>query len=401
MATWKKIAISGSDISQFNNDSNYLINEQDGAILTGSFSGSFTGVVNIDLEDLTAGAGLLGDNYDGNIARTFSVDSGSLAGNGLGTSAGAFIVNVDDSSIEINSDALRIKADGVTNAMLVNDSIQLGTTDIVLGTTGSSIAGLTLTGVSASGSFSGSFEGDGSGLTGVQASSLANSLTDGNGIANFTFDGSSPATVAVQSDVTTGGNTKPVAVSANGVGFDISTIDGTGLTTNAGELELQLEDIIATDGVNRVLTSDGDGTLTAEPNFTFDGTTLTVTGNEVVTGDLTVLGTASFQNTTNLEIADRFILLASGSNTSGDGGLVVQQSTQNVGEIFGFDSGTTRWAVTSSFDASTSAFTPDAYMAAAIEGTGIDPEGAGAPDARYSAKGNIYVGTDESIWIYS
>ena len=42
----------------------------------------------------------------------------ALAGLGLGLSGQVLAVNVDDSSIEIDSDALRIKASGVTNAML-------------------------------------------------------------------------------------------------------------------------------------------------------------------------------------------------------------------------------------------------------------------------------------------
>ena len=41
-----------------------------------------------------------------------------MAGDGLSASSGAFAVGVDDSSIETNSDALRVKASGVTNAML-------------------------------------------------------------------------------------------------------------------------------------------------------------------------------------------------------------------------------------------------------------------------------------------
>ena len=41
------------------------------------------------------------------------------------------------------------------------------------------------------------FSGDGSGLTGISADSLANSLVDGNGIADFTFNGSAGATVAL------------------------------------------------------------------------------------------------------------------------------------------------------------------------------------------------------------
>jgi hypothetical protein len=149
---------------------------------------------------------------------------------------------------------------------------------------------------------------------------------------------------------------------------------------------------------NRVLTATGGGTINGENNLTFDGTTLTVTGNATITNNLVVQGTASFQQTTNLEVADRFILLASGSNSAGDGGLVVQQSTQNVGELFGWDSGVSRWAVTGSFTANQSSFTPDAFMAAVVTAAGTTP----SPAARYNAVGNIYVSSgDESIWIYS
>jgi len=42
----------------------------------------------------------------------------AVAGNGLAASSGVLAVGVDDSSIELNSDALRVKASGVTNAML-------------------------------------------------------------------------------------------------------------------------------------------------------------------------------------------------------------------------------------------------------------------------------------------
>ena len=261
------------------------------------------------------------------------------------------------------------------------------------------------------GSFSGSFTGD--------VDINLDDLTDGNGISNFTYDGNAPASVSVQADTTTGGSTVPVAVSGNGVGLDLTTIDGTGISTSGGELIIDfteadltgltaagpdqlsissLSSVIATDGVNRVLTSDGDGTLTAEPNFIFDGTQLTVTGNELITGNLIVQGTASFQHNEELQIADRFILMASGSTTVGDGGIVVQQATQNIGELFAYDSSTTRWALDSAFNASNTAFTPEAFMAAVVEGAGTDPD---AAPARYDKKGNMFVGTDEGIWIYS
>lgn len=56
--------------------------------------------------------------------------SGSVAGNGLGFSGGVdsilgLFVSVDDSSIEISADSLRVKAAGITDAML-NDDVATG-----------------------------------------------------------------------------------------------------------------------------------------------------------------------------------------------------------------------------------------------------------------------------------
>ena len=121
-----------------------------------------------------------------------------------------------------------------------------------------------------------------------------------------------------------------------------------------------------------------------------------------LTGNLTVQGTASFQNTQNLLVADRFVLFASGSNTTGDGGIIVQQSTQNVGELYAYNSLTNRWGFTSSFNATGSSFsTVAAYVGAAETSLGApsaDPKYGGA-SAGY---GTIYV--DQStgdIYIYA
>jgi hypothetical protein len=152
---------------------------------------------------------------------------------------------------------------------------------------------------------------------------------------------------------------------------------------------------------NYVLTANGDGTINGEANLQFNGTTLTVTGNEVITGNLTVQGTASFQQTTNLEVADRFILLASGSNTTGDGGLVVQQGTQNIGELYGYDAAINRWAFTSSFTANQSVFTPSAYITTTEFG-GATPPTSPIYGGASNGYGNIFVSTGSGdIFIYS
>ena len=373
---------------------------------TGSFSGSFKGDVDIDLLNLTAGNGLSGTAYDGNVARTFSVQADSTTGgsvkpvtvgsNGVGfdirlvTGSGIGItgdklvaavdgttinvtsdtisvlkvpnaLTVDDSTIQLNTGdttydgsvakTISVKDGGITNAKLANDGLMLGTTDISLGATGSTVAGLTLTGAVGSGSFSGSFIGDGSGLTGV------------------------------------GG---------------VLTVDGDSGTEN---VTLTTDDLqIITDDANEIFTAvTKDGTdvkvKIGLPDDVVIGQDLTVTRDLTVNRDLTVAGTASFQHTENLEVKDRFVRFASGSNAAGDGGFVVQQASNGTGDVFGFDgNSTSRWGVAQNFDGSESVFTPAAFMASVIVGSGTDPD---ATAARYDQKGNIFIGTDENIYIYS
>jgi hypothetical protein len=68
-------------------------------------------------------------------------------------------------------------------------------------------------------------------------------------------------------------------------------------------------------------------------------TTDDVTFNDVtVSGDLTVSGTVTNVNTTDLNVEDSWILLASGSGTSGDAGIVIETTgTTGVGVAMGYD----------------------------------------------------------------
>ena len=61
----------------------------------------------------------------------FSGAGNIVAGDGLAKTGGTFSVNVDDSSLEINSDTVRVKAAGITNAMLA------GSIDLTSKVTGS------------------------------------------------------------------------------------------------------------------------------------------------------------------------------------------------------------------------------------------------------------------------
>lgn len=347
-----------------------------------------TGSVDLDSQTLkitggngletTAGNQLLtvnitNDNTSGGNVKPLNVSANGLGfdisnidGDGLTTSGGELAVNVDNSTVEINSDTLRVKDLGITNAKianttianakLVNDSITIGAHEVELGDS----VTLAETGFN-SGSFSGSFQGDGSNLTGIASTLTLTGSYDGN-------------------------NATP------------------------GTVNLKTEGLIINGFVNEISASFADGSNTLELRLPED---VIVQNDLTVNGDLIVNGTASFRHEDILEIADQFILLNSGSQQDSDGGIVVQQGTQDVGDVFGFDNqggAVTRWGVAHNFHSTASAFTPDGYVSINLTGPEAAPQdievAVAALDSgvgRYNAEGNIWTDTtaDQGIWIYS
>ena len=418
MATWKKVIVSGSNANlsalqvdnltsgqvvigggSAGNLTTTAINGTGNIVATtgatglsasGSFSGSFQGnfVGTTDLPDLTQGTGITAFTYDGATTATVAVSGAStLSTNNVTKWTGTAFAN---------------------SSLTDNGTTITGTTSLQLTGANSSL----------SGSFSGSFFGDGSGISGVAASFPTTAKTDlvstdqffiNDGASKFVTYGNLLTDLAGTNLAVEGTDSLTISSSITGLtsvsatsftGSLLGNVNGTASWATNALTASNIFPAITNNTDNRVLTATGGGTINGEGNLTFDGTTLTVTGNEVITGNLTVQGTASFQQTTNLEVADRFVLFASGSNTAGDGGIVIQQGTQNVGELYGYDSGTTRWGFTSSFSANQAAFTPAAFITTTEVGAS-SPTAAPIYGGSGNGAGNIYVTTGGDIFIYA
>ncbi len=184
MATWKKIVVSGSNISQLNNDSNYITA---GGVAANSPNSFATMSIN--------GTLVLADNPTGSLV--FASSSGAGL-NIVGSSA---------------PDTITFNLISIPNASLANSSVTVGSTAISLGATSTTLAGLTSV-------TSTTFVGDLTG-TATTASNITPAITNGadnrvltantngtiNGEANLTFDGS---TLTVAGNLTVNGTTTTV-----------------------------------------------------------------------------------------------------------------------------------------------------------------------------------------------
>jgi hypothetical protein len=291
---------------------------------------------------------------------------------------------------------------------------------IVVGASGYNVIGTNQSNTKLSGSFTGSFVG-----TFVGTSNLPD-LTQGTGIVPFTYDGASTATIAVSGAAALSNNVltkwnsadgKFVNTSINDDGTKVSgstslqfsgansSLTGSFTGTFAGDGS-SLTGLVSTLGITGSDSTTGTVSLKTqnltitgvsnEINTTVSGQTVTIglpdnvsiTSDLTVGGDLRVNGNLTYLNVANLAIEDKFILLSSGSTSAGDAGLVVDFGGGS-GSVFAYDAGTSRWGLTGSFNASGSAYTPDAYVASVVTSDIV----------AYQQVGNIRVEGGE-IYIY-
>ena len=123
--------------------------------------------------------------------------------------------------------------------------------------------------------------------------------------------------------------------------------------------------------------------------------------NLTVSGDLTVQGTTTTLQTTNLSIEDQFITIASGSQSATDGGFIVSKQADGAGFAVGYDTATTRWVLDADLAVNATGIVADAYLST-IEVSTSAPSAAPVYGGAGNGYGNMHVKTDTGdIYIYA
>jgi hypothetical protein len=372
MATWKKVIVSGSSAAlsalQVDNLLNGVVTGSSNGTLgiqtingtgnivattgatnlsaSGSFSGSFSGSLYgvATLPALTQSTGITAFTYSGSAAATIAVSGAStLSSNRISKWTGAAFA---DTSL----------------------------TDTGTLVTGSSSIQLTGANSILTGSFSGSFAG-----------ALSQPLTFGTGVSGSisSYNGSAAATFAISGSATLSTN---VVSKWTGTGLANTNITDTGTQVQVGA------------GASSGL-SVAAGGVNVTGNSTFNS-------NLTIAGDLTVNGTASFVNSDNLYVKDKFILINSGSGALADSGIVSQYNVAGSGSAIFLESSAAgtygRWAFAYDVMGNSTSVTADEYVVSAKIGQASGP---GVTNPTWgggtNGTGNMWVTTAGDIYIYS
>lgn len=187
MATWKKLIVSGSSISQLANDANLIYSNSADVSLTGSYSGSFTGdgsgLTGVVASGTISSSAQIADDISGSLGANAtlirSLDAATISGSFTSTSAS---IATDIKALEDFSSSL--DAGFVTEAELVTATASLSAslaTDIAALDSFSSSLSSTII------SYTGSFSGNGSALTNI--------TVDQNATVTASFSNASTASI--------------------------------------------------------------------------------------------------------------------------------------------------------------------------------------------------------------
>ena len=354
-----------------------------------------------DITGVIAGDGLTGGATSGDA--TLNLDA-SVAGDGLGHSSGVLSVTVDDSSIETNSDTLRVKATGITNAMLAgsianaklsNSSVTINSQAVALG------AAVTL---------NTSHVGESGNLyyTDERVDDRVNTLiTDGANITSTYDDSAGTLTIATDALDQEQVDDRMNAVITAGTNITKTYNDAAGTLTITGSTDGEIRALhsavsngiggLAYNASTGAYTYDGPtasdvrAQLSAGTGVGFSGGAISI-GQAVATssnvtfadlvlsGNLTVNGTTSTVSSTNTTMTDSLIELGNGTtgSPSNDAGIVIERGSEsNV--FMGWDDSATGFVfgTTSATGASTGAIsvTPSAVSTGALSITNASNSG--------------------------
>jgi hypothetical protein len=239
--------------------------------------------------------------------------------------------------------------------------------------------------------------------TATTATQVANALTPGNGLSGTatTYNGSAAVTFNVGAGALITSNADDIQVATSSLvanripKFSNNTLSGSNIADTGAQVQ--------------ILSSAGSGLSVAAGGVTVTGNS-TFNNNLTVAGDLTVAGTASFQNTQNLLIGDRFAAFASGSTSVTDGGIIVVSST-GAGGMSGsawFLESTTdaspnygRFAVAYNVHASASSVQADEYAVTVKIAQGSNPSSAPTWGGANTGAGNMWITSVGDIFIYA
>ena len=353
-----------------------------------------------DVTSVVAGDGLTGGGTSGDV--TLNLDA-TVAGDGLAHSSGVLSVTVDDSSIETNSDTLRIKATGVTNAMLAgsiansklaNDSVTVNSQEVDLGsaitlTTANvgentnlyytdervddRVNALLVAGTNITTSYddsAGTYTINSSGKTQEEIEDIVNGLVVGGTNITSTYDDTAGTlTLAGLSDSAIQGKITVTDAGGDGsLAYSGGTITYTGPSASETRAHLSAGTGVTYSGG---AFSIGQAVATSS-NVTF--------ADLVVSGNLTVNGATSTVSSTNTTMTDSLIELGNGTTgtPAGDAGIVIERGDEsNV--FMGWDDSASSFAfgTTTATGASTGALsvTPAAVSTGALTITNASNSG--------------------------
>ena len=299
----------------------------------GLSGGGTSGTVSLalDLNELTAASvDVSADSIpiiDGTASRKESIAdlATAMAGDGLSASSGAFAVSVDDSSIETNSDSLRVKALGITNAMLAGSitNAKLANSTITIAGASTALGGTVLADTDALSEGSSNLY-----FTNERVVDRVAALIVGGSNITATYDDAAGTLTLAGSAAYADADARQ-AISVTDVGGDGSLAynNSTGVITYNGPSSSEVRaHLSAGTGITYSAGQISIGQAVAtNSNVQFADLTLS--------GDLTVNGTTTTVSSTNSVIADALIELGNGTSgsPSNDAGLVIERgSSDNV-----------------------------------------------------------------------